>query len=221
MVTSDQSIHVMAMTAISAIFQPVISRPQLVDLLNEDLARGYQSIIAGIVYSQSIPGAEYSGIVWELQLQATLELQHACRLAREIDYLGGIPSVTPLPVQTSHHPLEMLRLNHESRQQRKTHYRTRLRQAYALGEFTLCEALCSLIEFAPEQELRFRIALESSNPLASSSRPIAVDVTGSRHFAAPLLNLLPENFPKTYTPDSDPALQGATEPAGWGFAPWS
>jgi bacterioferritin (cytochrome b1) len=36
-----------------------ISRKQMVDLLNEDLAREYQAIIAYVIYSQTIKGAEY------------------------------------------------------------------------------------------------------------------------------------------------------------------
>jgi bacterioferritin len=36
-----------------------ITREQLIDKLNEDLAREYQAIIAYVVYSQVLKGAEY------------------------------------------------------------------------------------------------------------------------------------------------------------------
>src|SRR5262245_36783975 len=42
--------------------QPTVSREQLVDLLNEDLAREYQAVIAYVVYSQVIKGAAYMSI---------------------------------------------------------------------------------------------------------------------------------------------------------------
>jgi bacterioferritin len=53
-----------------------VSREQLIDLLNEDLAREYQAVIAYVVYSQVIKGAEFMNIAAELELQAHEELQH-------------------------------------------------------------------------------------------------------------------------------------------------
>ncbi len=44
----------------------VISREQLVELLNEDLSREYQAIIAYVVYSQVLKGAEYMNIADQL-----------------------------------------------------------------------------------------------------------------------------------------------------------
>ncbi len=39
-----------------------VTREQLIDLLNEDLAREYQAIIAYVVYSQVLKGAQYMNI---------------------------------------------------------------------------------------------------------------------------------------------------------------
>ena len=74
--------------------QPV-TRDQLADLLNEDLAREYQAIIAYVVYSQVLKGAEYMSIAAQLEEHAHQELQHALTLSRQIDYLGKMPTVTP------------------------------------------------------------------------------------------------------------------------------
>ena len=41
---------------------PNITRQQLIDRLNEDLSREYQAIIAYVVYSQVLKGAEYMAI---------------------------------------------------------------------------------------------------------------------------------------------------------------
>ena len=54
-----------------------VSREQLIELLNEDLAREYQAIIAYVVYSQMLKGAEYMAIAKELEKHAGEELQHA------------------------------------------------------------------------------------------------------------------------------------------------
>src|ERR1700757_4477693 len=85
-----------------------ISRSQLIDLLNEDLAREYQAIIAYVVYSQVLKGAEYMSIASELEKHARQELEHALLIARQIDYRGGMPTVTPKPVRTSERADEML-----------------------------------------------------------------------------------------------------------------
>ena len=74
-----------------------ISRDRLAELLNEDLAREYQAIIAYVVYSQVLKGAEYMDIAAQLEIHAKQELDHALILSRQIDYLGKMPLVTPKP----------------------------------------------------------------------------------------------------------------------------
>src|SRR5256884_6618275 len=91
--------------------QRQISRDRLAELLNEDLAREYQAIIAYVVYSQVLKGAEYMSIADELAVHAGEELQHALILSNQIDYLGGMPVVTPKPVKTSEKPKEMLQFD--------------------------------------------------------------------------------------------------------------
>ena len=65
-----------------------LTRKQLIALLNEDLEREYQAIIAYVVYSQVLKGAEYMSIADELAVHAGEELQHALILSNQIDYLG-------------------------------------------------------------------------------------------------------------------------------------
>src|SRR3954466_2276878 len=86
-----------------------VSRDRLAELLNEDLEREYQAIIAYVVYSQVLKGAQYMSIASELEVHAGEELQHAITLANQIDYLGGMPKVTPKPVKTSENATDMLR----------------------------------------------------------------------------------------------------------------
>src|SRR2546429_2751852 len=88
-----------------------ISRDQLADLLNEDLAREYQAIIAYVVYSQVIKGAANMAIAQELEKHAKEELEHALTIAKQIDYLGGTPTVASLPVKMSTDDQELLRLD--------------------------------------------------------------------------------------------------------------
>src|SRR5436189_6475636 len=92
----------------------VISREQLIEKLNEDLAREYQAIIAYVVYSQVIKGAAYMSIAQELETHAKQELDHALTISKQIDYLGGTPATRPKPVKLSEKPTDLLRFDLEN-----------------------------------------------------------------------------------------------------------
>jgi len=63
-----------------------LTRKELIDLLNEDLAREYQAIISYVIYSQVLKGAEYMNIAGELEKHAGEELSHALIISNQIDY---------------------------------------------------------------------------------------------------------------------------------------
>src|SRR5258708_3220897 len=109
-----------------------VSRAQLIELFNEDLAREYQAIIAYTVYSQVIKGAQYMAIAGELEKHAKQELDHALTISKMIDYLGGMPTVQPKPVRTSEKAEDMLRFDLEAENETIRNYRQRVRQCEAL-----------------------------------------------------------------------------------------
>lgn len=127
-----------------------ISREQMVKLLNEDLAREYQAIIAYTVYSQVIKGAKFTAIAAELEKHAGEELAHAIAITKQIDYFNGTPVTTPEPVKMSDNPEDMLRFDLENERVTIIAYRERIRQAEEMGEFALSETLRQII--AQEQE---------------------------------------------------------------------
>jgi len=130
--------------------EKVPTREEMVKLLNEDLAREYQAIIAYIVYSQTIKGAQYNHIAAELEKHAAEELSHALKIAKQIDYFNGEPVTQPKEVKTSDKPEEMLRFDLENEKLTIEAYRQRIRQAEAMGEYALSEVLREII--AQEQE---------------------------------------------------------------------
>ncbi|HWH69398.1 MAG TPA: ferritin-like domain-containing protein, partial [Candidatus Sulfotelmatobacter sp.] len=85
-----------------------LTRQDMVHLLNEDLAREYQAIIAYTVYSQVLKGPQYMDIAAELEQHAAEELDHALKISKQIDYFGGMPEVWPKEVKTSQEPEQML-----------------------------------------------------------------------------------------------------------------
>ena len=142
-----------------------ITREQMIKLLNEDLAGEYQAIIAYTVYSQVLKGAAYTDIARELEAHAGEELAHAIKIAKQIDYLGGMPGVTPKPVKTSTDPVTMLRADLENERETVGRYRERIRQAEAMGEFALSETLRAIIVQEQEHEIDLSAALDINVPL--------------------------------------------------------
>ena len=136
-----------------------VTRQELIDLLNADLAREYQAIIAYVNYSQVLKGAQYMNIADELEKHAGEELAHALLIAKQIDYLGGMPTVTPLPVKTSEKPEEMLRFDLENENVTIANYRVRVRQCEALGEYALAETLRKILVQEQEHQIDLATAL--------------------------------------------------------------
>lgn len=142
-----------------------VSRERMAQLLNEDLAREYQAIIAYTVYSQVLKGAEYMDIARELEKHAGEELAHAVQIAKQIDYFGAMPGVTPKPVKVSDNPVEMLKADLENERETVAQYRQRIRQAEAMGEFALSEILREIIVQEQEHEIDLCDALGINVPV--------------------------------------------------------
>ena len=143
-----------------------ITRHQMIQLLNGDLAGEYQAIIAYTVYSQMLKGAAYTDIARELEQHAGEELQHAIKIAKQIDYLGGTPGVTPKPVKVTDDPVEMLRADLANERETVARYRERIQQAEAMGEFALSETLRGIIAQEQEHEIDLCAALGINVPAA-------------------------------------------------------
>jgi bacterioferritin len=122
-----------------------ITRKKLIDLLNEDLQREFQAVIAYVNYSQVLKGAAYMNIAAELAVHATEELSHALILSDQIDYLGGMPAVTAKPVKTSEKAEDMLRFDLANEVETIRNYRRRVKQADELDEFALGEQLRNIL----------------------------------------------------------------------------
>jgi bacterioferritin len=152
--------------------EQTLSRDQLADLLNEDLAREYQAIIAYVVYSQVLKGPEFMQIAEHLEQHAVQELQHALALSRQIDYLGKMPTVTPKPVKTSEDAREMLQFDLDNENDTVRNYTERVRQCEALGEFAMAEQIRRIITQEQDHQIDLATALgqEVSAPTKARKR---------------------------------------------------
>jgi bacterioferritin len=141
-----------------------VSRARLIELLNEDLAREYQAIIAYVVYSQVIKGAQYMSIATDLESHAGQELQHAITIAKQIDYLGGAPTVIANKVRTSDKADAMLRFDLQNETDTIRAYRDRVRQCEALGEFAMAEHLRAILMEEQDHQIDLATALGEAPP---------------------------------------------------------
>ena len=148
---------------------PTVTRQRLIELLNEDLSREYQAIIAYTVYSQVIKGAQYMNIAAELEKHAAQELQHALIISKQIDYLGGMPTVTPKPVKTSERATDMLQFDLDNENETIRNYRERVRQCEALGEFAMAEQIRQIL--VQEQEHQIDLATALGEGVPDNSKP--------------------------------------------------
>jgi bacterioferritin len=141
-----------------------VTRAQLIDKLNEDLSREYQAIIAYVVYSQALKGAEYMNIATELEVHAGEELQHALTIAKQVDYLGGMPTATSLPVKLTDKAEEMLRADLKNESDTIRAYRERILQCEALGEYAIAEEIREILRQEQEHLIDLATALGEDAP---------------------------------------------------------
>ena len=147
-----------------------VSRDDLVALLNEDLAREYQAVISYVIYSQTLKGAQYMNVAAELAKHATEELSHALIIAAQIDYLGGTPVAVSKPVQTSAHAEDMLSFDLEAETETIHHYRQRVHQCEALGEYAISEDIREILRQEQEHQIDLATALGEDVPDVSKTK---------------------------------------------------
>jgi bacterioferritin len=145
------------------------ARQQLIASLNEDLAREYQAIIAYVVYSQKLKGAEYMAIAGELEKHAAEELAHALTIAKNIDYLGGTPVATALPIKETDDAKEMLRADLEFENDTVRNYRQRVVECEKLGEYAIAEDIREILRQEQEHQIDLATALGEDVPDLSAS----------------------------------------------------
>ena len=141
-----------------------LTRADLINALNSDLSREYQAVIAYVVYSQVIKGAEYMAIARELEQHAAEELAHALTISKHIDYLGGTPTTKALEVKMSDDPRQLLRFDLDNENETIKNYRTRVRQCEAMQEYAIAEDIREILRQEQEHQNDLATALGEDTP---------------------------------------------------------
>jgi len=136
-----------------------VTREQLIQGLQEDLAREYKAIIQYVIFSQKLDTAKYMDIADQLEEHAHQELDHALAVSRQLDYFGAYPTHQPKPVQVSENNEEMLWADLHAEDETVRNYRERIRQAEAMGEFALAEVLQEIVRQEQDHQIDLATAL--------------------------------------------------------------
>jgi len=118
---------------------------KLLELLNGDLELEYRSIVQYIQHIATAKGAEFQSTIEELRAHLTQELDHATALAEQIDFLGGVPSVSVPSVPEASTTRAALELDLELEQGQLERYRERVTQTEQMGLGDVTEAIRPLL----------------------------------------------------------------------------
>ena len=136
-----------------------MDREGFVAALNQDLELEYQSMIQYIQHIATIKGAEYQSTLDELAIHVRQELDHALALARQIDFLRGVPSTRVREPAPSTEPREALEHDLALEEAQLVRYRERVEQANELGLPDVAESLAPLLQQTQEHTRDLRGAL--------------------------------------------------------------
>jgi bacterioferritin len=106
----------------------------------------------------------------QLEIHAKQELDHALIIARQIDYLGAMPNVTPKAVKTSEKAQDMLHFDLANEVETIRNYRERVRQCEALGEFAMAEQIRGILVNEQDHQIDLATALGVDVPVVENTK---------------------------------------------------
>jgi bacterioferritin len=127
-----------------------MDQDKLIALLNEDLELEFRSIVQYVNHIATVKGAEYQSTLDELGVHVNQEVQHALALARQIDFLGGVPSTAVATVPPAADSRGALAADLELETAQLERYRERVAQAEELGLPDVAEVLAPLLQQTQE-----------------------------------------------------------------------
>jgi len=122
-----------------------VTKEQLIEGLNTDLAHEYQAIMMYITYAATVSGIHREELKEYFLKEVPEELRHAQFLADKIAALGGTPTTQPNPVPIVSDPKEMLRNVLQAETETIQRYVERMKQAEAYGDYGLANDLHEII----------------------------------------------------------------------------
>lgn len=136
-----------------------MSKQEFIDKLNKDLQMEFRSILQYVQHVATIKGARYQNMIEELEKHIGQEVEHATALARQIDFLGGVPASTAATFDTETDPESALVQDLSLEEEQLARYRERVAEAEAMDLPDVAEALAPLLKQTQEHVRDLRVAL--------------------------------------------------------------
>jgi len=136
-----------------------ITKEQLINLLNKDLALEYTAMVQYTQHQGVLKGAMYQSMQKELIIHAQEELQHATILAAQIDYMGGVPTVDVPSAKISGDSVTMLQQDLDGENDAIARYIARIGQAEQLNLYHLAQQLRNILAVEQEHAMDLEQAL--------------------------------------------------------------
>lgn len=137
-----------------------MTKAQLTQRLNQDLALEYRSIVQYVQHIACIKGARYQQTLEELGSHLSQELEHAKVLAKQIDFLGGEPNASVPDVDLISEPRAALESDLELEENQLRRYRERVEEATEAGLPDVAEVLTPLLQQTQDHVRDLRSALD-------------------------------------------------------------
>ena len=123
-----------------------MTKEEMVNSLNEDLAGEFQAVIMYVTYAASVMGPHRPMLKQFFSAEVSEELAHAQFLAEKIASYGGTPTTTPRPVPQTTDPRQMLENVLAAEKQAIADYKRRAEQATDAGDKGLATHLETIVE---------------------------------------------------------------------------
>jgi len=123
-----------------------MTKEDLIQGLNEDLAGEFQAVIMYVTYAASVTGPHRPVLKQFFSAEIPEELNHAQFLAEKISSYGGSPTTTPRAVPHTTDPRQMLENVLAAERQSMADYKKRAEQAAECGDKGLATHLETIVE---------------------------------------------------------------------------
>jgi bacterioferritin len=132
----------------------------LVDLLNKAIAREIQVSIQYMWQHVQAVGFEGATVGGELKSIAITEMKHAEALAERLNYLGGVPTTKPDPIEVGKGVREMIKLDVKAEEEAIALYKSIIKAAADAGDVTTRKLLEGILADEEEHHDYFSTLLE-------------------------------------------------------------
>jgi bacterioferritin len=133
---------------------------ELLDKLNDAIAREIQVSIQYMWQHVMVRGINAESVGGIFKKIAIVEMKHAEEIAERLDYLGGVPTTKPTPIEIGKTAREMLEINKKAEEEAISLYKGIIALAEKEGDYTTAKLFKDILAEEEEHHNQFSTLLE-------------------------------------------------------------